>query len=125
MGMIEKVTCTSCGARWECMTGCGIMHGELERVIKLFSENMQKDIMIHIGKSEFPLFDFGYQLAYCKHCGTIESVPVLKLPDCQKEYTGSCPTCGQRAELIEDIEQTPCPVCHKEALTAEETGMWD
>ena len=125
MGAIVKVTCSSCRAEWQCATGCGIMHGTLEPIAALYPENIQKEIRDCVGDTMFPLFHFGFQLACCEHCGSITSVPVLKFPEAQTEFVGNCGQCGQKTKLIEDIENVPCPTCHKESLSARETGMWD
>lgn len=125
MGVVVKAVCGACKGQWQCETGCGIMHGEIEGVLPLFPEGIRRQIEAAIGNRAFPAFTFAYQLSCCGHCGSIESVPVLKLTDIGKEYTGVCGKCWQNTELIENIGDTPCPVCHKKALTVEETGIWD
>lgn len=125
MGATVKISCTCCNAQWQCQTGCGIMHGDLKQVTSLFSEDMQKKIKDCIGEVMFPWFDFHYQLSYCKQCNSIESIPYLDLGDSHTKFTGKCTKCGQETELIENIENFPCPVCHKKSLIIEETGIWD
>lgn len=125
MGVVVKAACGACKARWQCETGCGIMHGEIRNIIPLFPRGTAQEIEADIGKTAFPAFEFAYRLSCCEHCGSIESVPVLKLLDAHKEYVGVCGKCWQNTKLIENIEDTPCPVCHKKALSVEEAGMWD
>lgn len=125
MGVITNVACGACEAQWQCETGCGITHGEIGNIIPLFPKETAKEIEADIGTAAFPAFEFAYRLSVCEHCGSIESVPVLKLPDSGKEYAGVCRKCWKDTQLIEEIEDTPCPVCHKKALTMEDAGMWD
>lgn len=125
MGEIVKVTCSSCRADWQCITGCGIMHGTLESVTSIYPEDVRKEIRDCVGDTRFPLFDFGFRLARCGQCSSITSVPVLTFPDIHRKFVGSCGKCGHKTELIEDLESIPCPICHKESLSAKESGMWD
>ncbi len=125
MGVTVKISCTCCKAQWQCQIGCGITHGELKQVTALFSEDVQKEIKNCIGEAMFPWFDFHYQLSYCKQCNSIESIPYLDLGDSHTKFIGKCAKCGQETELIENIENLPCPVCHEKSLIAEETGSWD
>lgn len=125
MGEIVKVTCSSCRADWQCITGCGIMHGTLEAVAAIYPEATRKEIKECVGDTMFPVYDFGFHLSHCKHCSSITSVPVLKLPDNHREFIGNCGKCGHPTELIESPESTPCPACHKETLSVRENGMWD
>lgn len=125
MGEIVKVACSSCRADWQCITGCGIMHGTLESVVAIYPEDIRKEIKECVGDTMFPLYEFGFRLSHCEHCNSITSVPVLALPDIHKEFIGNCSKCGHKTELIGTLESIPCPVCHKESLSAKETGMWD
>lgn len=125
MGATIKISCTSCKTQWHCQTGCGIMHGDLKQVTTLFSEDVQKEIKTCIGKTMFPWFDFNYRLSYCKKCNNIESVPCLELGDAHIKFTGKCAKCRQKTQIIENIENHLCPVCHKKSLKTEETGTWD
>ena len=125
MGTIVDVVCKSCKASWQCMTGCGLMHGALQTVADLFPEQTRKDIMGEIGQVEFPLFDFAYKLSYCPHCGSIESVPVVRMLESYKAYIGTCPVCGQETKLIRDLTRAECPACHKMTLEEHEAGHWD
>lgn len=125
MGVITDVSCASCGKKWQLRTGSGILHGELGAVKSFFPMEIRQKLDNYEREAEFPLFDFGYQLAVCEHCKAIESVPVIKLLDRQEEYIGVCGTCGGWTKLIENIEETHCPVCHEASLSEEETGLWD
>ncbi len=125
MGMMEKVSCASCGSEWECPTGCGFMHGNLERVAVLYPEDVQKEIDNCTNGEKFPWFDFAYRLSYCRNCNTIESIPYLKTGSVHTAFAGKCAKCGQDVQLIENIENLPCPVCHKKGLSKAETGTWD
>lgn len=128
MGRMLKITCKSCGAGWECRTGCGMQHGSLEKVADLYPEDMRKKIMEHAAGMEFPVYDFGYRPAYCRQCRAIVSVPVLAFGGGSAEYAGKCARCGHEAEPLadmEDIEKMLCPVCYEAALEKEEAGLWD
>lgn len=125
MGAIVDVVCKSCKASWQCMTGCGLMHGSLQAVADLFPEQARKEIMEEAGQAEFPLFDFNYKLSYCPHCASIESVPVLRMLESYKAYIAPCPVCGQEIMLIRDLSKTECPVCHGTALEEQDAGYWD
>lgn len=125
MGAMVDVVCKSCNAGWQCMRGCGLMHGSLQAVADLFPEQTRRELMEEAGQTEFPVFDFAYKLSYCPHCCSIESVPVIRMPESYKAYIGPCPVCGQESKLIRDIARTKCPVCHEMALEERETGDWD
>lgn len=125
MGEIRKITCKSCGRSWECTTGCGMLHGKLKWVADLYPEDIKKEILSYLKEDEIILFDFGFQLSYCRKCNGIESVPVLRLADDKGVYAGICGQCGQKTELIEEVEKIQCPVCHGADLTVENIGFWD
>ncbi len=125
VGEIKRITCKSCGAGWECRTGCGIMHGKLDRVAALFPEDIEIEIAGIAKKTALVPFDFSYQLSYCKECQSIESVPVLWLLEEDREYIGRCGQCGQKIELIKAEDKMSCPVCHGGDLETEDIGGWD
>ena len=125
MGATIKISCKSCGAKWQCQTGCGFLHGDLDQIAILYPENIQWEIKNCIGETTFPWFEFNYRLSYCKQCNSIVSVPQLKLGDAHTEFTGKCSKCGQETQLIENMEESDCPVCHKKSLLTEVVGMWD
>lgn len=125
MGELKKITCKSCGRSWEYETGCGMLHGKLKWVADLYPEDIKKEILSYLKEDEIILFDFGYQLSYCRKCNVIESVPVLRVADDNGVYAGVCGQCGQKTELIEEVEKIQCPVCHGADLTAENIGFWD
>lgn len=126
MGEIVKISCTSCKAEWECMIGCGLQHGNLKRVADLyFPDDIKQKIEDYAARTEFPSFDFRFQLSYCAYCKSIESVPVLHLNETDTDYIGVCEKCGEKTELIENIEDTKCPVCQKTSLKSEDAGRWD
>ena len=126
MGEIRKISCTLCGAEWECIIGCGLQHGDIKKVAYLYSsDDIKKKIGEYAAQAEFSLFDFSFQLSYCDHCRSIESVPVLHLDDINMNYIGKCEKCGEKTELIESLEDTPCPICRKTSLKSEDIGRWD
>lgn len=125
MGQIVKITCTACKSEWECKTGCGILHGDLNRVAELYPPEQCRRIRNCAKSTDLPLFEFGYQLSRCLHCGHVGSVPVLKLGAENTSCVGVCVQCMQEVELIEDIRETECPVCHRKSLKEEPAGMWD
>lgn len=125
MGAIVKVFCESCGAQWECQTGCGIMHGTLDRIAPLFPEETGRVLMEYAGRSECPMFDFAFQSAVCQDCVGVVSVPVVRLHESGERYIGPCPDCGKAVRLLGDPEKTDCPVCKKNTLKTIETGRWD
>lgn len=125
MGELKRIVCRSCGSEWECRTGCGLVHGKLEWIADLYGEDIRKEIKSCLKEGQLVPFTFAYQLSCCKKCGRIESVPVLRLEEDGREYVGVCRQCGQKPELVEEIEKTPCPVCHSPALETEEIGHWD
>lgn len=124
MGEIRKITCKSCGRDWQVETGCGLRHGILENVVSSFPEKMRKGISDSVADMEFPLYDFSYQAAHCKYCCKIVSVPVFT-PMGKPDFVGGCPVCGHEVALIQNVEETICPVCGENALREEETGLWD
>lgn len=125
MGQIIKITCTFCKTEWECKTGCGILHGDLTRVAELYPPGQCHSIRDYAETEQFPLFDFGYRLSRCLHCHHVGSVPVLKLPNEKETYVGVCRQCMKEIELLEDIRDTECPVCHHKGLKEEPAGLWD
>ncbi len=125
MGAIVKISCMSCDSQWTRQTGCGILHGTLSAVKGFFPERTRQKLDAYEADTELPMFDFGYRLAVCEGCGEVVSVPVIKLLDKGKEYTGVCEKCGGQAELIDNIGETKCPVCHKLSLSEEDYGFWD
>lgn len=125
MGAIVMVSCKSCGAQWSCRTGCGMWHGDLDKVAPLFPKDTENAIRKWAAGSECPVFDFGFHLALCEGCGGVVSVPVLSFPECNARYVGACPNCEGEARLIEDLQRACCPVCGKKELNALETGRWD
>lgn len=125
MGSVNKITCTACGKEWQCMTGCGLSHALLKDAAKAFPEETGKEIIRQCATEEFPIFAFAYQRAVCPECHGIVSVPVLRLPDKNREYIGNCPDCMGAVVLIEDLDDAACPVCGSKTLHEEETGYWD
>lgn len=125
MGVIVDVVCKSCKTSWQCMIGCGLLHGTLQSVAELFPEKTKRDMMEYMGQEEFPLYDFAYELSYCEHCNSIESVPVVRIPESDKVYIGTCPVCGQEIRMIRDLSAAECPICHEATLEKHETGYWD
>lgn len=125
MGQLVKITCTFCKSEWECKTGCGILHGDLNRVAGLYPPEQCRRIRDYAETTKFPFFQFGYRLSLCPHCKHIGSVPVLKLEAEDTAYVGACEQCMQEIELIEDSRNTECPVCHRKSLEEEPVGMWD
>lgn len=124
MGQIIKITCTACRSGWELRTGCGILHGDLMRVAALYPPEQCREIRSYANKEEYPLFSFGYQPAFCAHCNSMGSVPVLKLQD-NKTYVGTCGHCRKEVMLIEDLTKVRCPVCRHAKLQKERVGAWD
>ncbi|MCI8924814.1 MAG: hypothetical protein HFI45_12610 [Lachnospiraceae bacterium] len=125
MGVIVDISCRSCRADWQCMTGCGLMHGTLEHVADLFPDEMKQEILEYGKQAEIPLFDFGYRLAVCPDCGGMVSVPVVRMLETYQAYVGPCPDCGKPVRLARDLSKTACPVCHEKSLEVKETGCWD
>ncbi|MDE6972427.1 MAG: hypothetical protein K2P38_04895 [Lachnospiraceae bacterium] len=125
MGVIVDISCRSCQADWQCMTGCGLMHGTLEHVADLFPDEMKQEILEYGKQAEIPLFDFGYRLAVCPDCGGMVSVPVARMLETYQAYVGPCPDCGKPVRLARDLPKTACPACHEKALEVKETGCWD
>ncbi len=130
MGKVVKISCVSCGHTWENRIGCGLLHGNLGNVMKVFSGEEQEisQIRQYAAQNAYPVFDFAYRLACCNHCGNIVSVPVLNLADGAGDYIGSCVQCGRKIEwtdIIKKTEEAPCPICGVVSLQEEETGMWD
>ncbi|MCI9465450.1 MAG: hypothetical protein HFI48_16585 [Lachnospiraceae bacterium] len=124
MGVMIRVSCGSCKADWQCRTGCGMMHGNLENAAASYPAEIRKEIYANV-QGEYPLFDFSYQPARCMYCRGIVSVPVLEAEDGKYRYTGVCEVCGGEVETIQDLSQTSCPVCGKMSLKEEEIGLWD
>lgn len=125
MGAIVKITCASCKSTWQCRKGCGIQHGQFENVKILFPLDIQYELENYEAKIRFPFFDFGFQLSICEHCKSVESIPVIQLPENQEVFTGVCQGCGQKTELIGSLEKTRCPVCGEYSLSEEDMGVWD
>ena len=125
MGQIVKITCASCKSEWKCKTGCGILHGDLERVAQLYLPEQCRKITDYAKQTEYPLFSFEYGLSWCPYCNHIGSVPVLRLEDENISYLGACEHCMKEVSLIDSLENVECPVCHRRKLTQEIDGMWD
>lgn len=127
MGEVIKVSCPSCQTEWECFIGCGLQHGDLNRIadIDAYSENDKREIKEYAMRTEMPLFDFHFQLSYCTHCNSIESVPVLHINEKDTDYIGVCEKCGEETKLIKSVSRMKCPVCRKEFLRSENVGLWD
>ena len=90
MGVRVKVTCRACKSEWDCRTGCGVMHGRLEKVAGLYPDGIQKAIMERVAQMEFPVYDFGYRLARCERCRAVVSIPALSFGSDGVEYAGTC-----------------------------------
>lgn len=125
MGQIVKITCNSCKKEWERKTGCGILHADLARIAQLYPPQIGRKIREYGERTQFPLFDFGFRLSYCDFCSSVESVPVLEFEETGEVCIGRCPHCMQEVKLIGEVEQAECPACHEQALTSQETGLWD
>ncbi len=125
MGVIVKVFCESCNAAWDCHTGCGMQHGALENVTSLFPKDTERILKDYAARNEWPMFDFAFQLAVCKNCAGIVSVPALKLFESDTSYVGVCPDCGKEVKLIKSPSRISCPICKKSMLKSFETGRWD
>lgn len=125
MGQIMKITCTACKKEWECMTGCGLSHACLQDAAHEFVKEVAADITREAEEEEFPVFDFAFHISKCDGCGSMVSVPVLQMMDCDAEYIGNCPVCGHEVELVTKIDNISCPVCGRVSLAAEESGLWD
>ncbi len=124
MGKIVRVACAACKREWQCMTGCGLSHALLENVVQEFPAQIEKKVMEETAE-DFPVFEFGYCISICGGCGSIVSVPVVKLEESHAEYVGPCPVCQGAVTLIADISEAACPACGEKTLIAEETGRWD
>ena len=82
MGVMIRVSCRSCKEDWQCRTGCGMMHGNLENAAASYPAEIRKEIYANV-QGEYPLFDFSYQPARCMychgiaicHCSIIYSIP--------------------------------------------------
>lgn len=100
-------------------------HGSLENTAPLFPKDTEAVLMEYAKGNAFPGFDFAFRLSVCAHCGGIVSVPTLRLHENGTSYIGVCPECGKEIQLVEELSETPCPVCGEQRLTALETGRWD
>lgn len=125
MGSVEKISCSVCGQTWKCRIGCGLQHGRLEAVTKLFDEKTVMQIKTNGLHNPIPLYDFAYQLASCRKCKSVISVPVLTMLEEHLRYVGVCPECGEKIECIEEVETALCPICHEKGLQREKIGHWD
>lgn len=125
MGVIERIACHACGYVWECRSGCGIMHGTIENVIRCFSEDTGQEIAGAVSRMEDPVFEFTYRPAVCQACGNIAAVPFLEFKKEGRHFQGECPFCGKSVKITEKIEQEKCPGCHQGPLEVRRTGFWD
>lgn len=142
MGRMYAISCKNCGERWECKTGCGLMHGRFSHAVEAFPEEIRGTIQADMSGCPLVLFDFGYQVTGCRHCGNVVSVPVLKLIEKERVIVGPCPECGeligaeelwtgQSDEMSTDqpderrIEGCDCPACQEKALSVQLIGLWD
>lgn len=122
MGEIQKVTCNQCGRSWECKTGCGLIHGRMDFIVKEFPYRIQQKINADFSKHPLSFFDFAYHIAECPVCQSLVSVPTLSIEDSGNVFTGSCPECGK---ILYPKEIIACPVCHDTSLSVQEIGGWD
>lgn len=125
MGEIIHIHCTSCDANWECLLGCGFMHGSLESVAGLFPAQQKEEIARYENQTPSPLFTFSMRAARCKHCSKIVSIPVLTLTETGTVFTAPCPDCKAELKPIASLTKSACPVCGKAALESEMIGRWD
>lgn len=125
MGTIQRIKGKECEHSWNCRTGCGILHSSIERIVKEYSGEMAEQVLSYRQQEPMMLFDFQYQLSVCKHCNVIQSVPVFKIIETGEKIVGVCQECGKKGELIDNLENTVCPVCHKTGFVQEEIGRWD
>lgn len=125
MGEIISIHCNSCHADWECRTGSGLMHGNLESAAESFSAEVQKEIELAAKQTPLSLFTFSFCIARCNHCGRIVSVPVLTLTETDNTFIGLCPVCNQKARPVARLLKTACPVCGKISLRSDTVGRWD
>ena len=123
MGAIERIRCESCGRSWECKTGCGRLHGELDTVLKLFPEDIRTEVKKQVGQQMFPRFQFAYKTACCENCESVVAVPVLELTKLGLKYVGSCTKCQREISPVR-IEQMHCQVCVKEQIETKIVGIW-
>lgn len=142
MGKVYMISCKNCGEKWEGKTGCGLMHGRLSYAMEAFPEEMRRAIQADMSECPLALFDFGYRITSCHHCGNVVSVPLLKITEKGKIIVGPCPECGEmiRAEELwmgqsdamsdgqpdeRRIEECDCPACQEKELSIQLIGLWD
>lgn len=118
------------------------MHGRLSHAAEAFPEEIRRTIQADMSECPLVLFDFGYQVTSCRHCGNVVSVPVLRLIEREKIFVGLCPECGGMIPQDELWEGQPgespdgqpgeqeagshtCPACQEETLSFQMTGVWD
>lgn len=65
-----------------------------------------------------------YQMACCRNCKAIISVQDSDENKADKDIF-LCPECGEKVELIENIEDAECPVCRQKSLRSQDVGRWD
>lgn len=125
MGRVERIQGKECEHNWECMTGCGLLHGNLQNVAKYFEGDAAVKVMSY-NKQQVPvLFDFNLRPAVCNRCSGIVSVPVFGVVDKEEMIVGTCPDCKGQVELVQDWNMTACPLCRKKGLHSTVIGMWD
>lgn len=125
MGKIEKISCHHCGQNWECRTGCGISHGSLKEIAKLYEKEMAEEIRALAQQLPPVLYDFSFHAAQCMYCRNIVSIPILSIKQSGKSYMGTCPVCDKNTEFQQNIGQMTCPACNVAGLEQSEIGRWD
>lgn len=123
MGEMNKISCRSCGKSWEYRSGCGIRHSSLNAVAGVFEDAVAQQLLQYASENPFPIFQFSYMPAMCSHCKSIVDIPFLELNG--EQFSGSCPLCEHKVEVVTDIENTRCPVCSVVDFEQSTIGHWD
>jgi len=125
MGAIYNVFCKTCGQEWELLTGMGMRHSTLKAVAESYSEDVATQLISYEKENPYAMFHFSLHPAKCDKCKNLMAVPVLKIKDTDKEYVGTCGSCGEVPVLIDDLGTCECPNCREISLNVNEIGSWD
>lgn len=125
MGVMREFQCPSCHETWRVRIGHGMMHGDFDRVLKEFPDDIQKRIKTSLDGEKTPFFRFNYCVAVCLECKRIIVVPVIYLHKTKQTFSPGCPACGSQVTVLEKDSVAICPHCNKEELLAQDIGTWD
>ena len=134
MGVLFEICCPHCGYKRNLNLGQGVMDHKLEKVLPLFSRELQERIKKALqDMSDEYFWVMERKLGYCRECGVYEAVPVFRIlyGDRELRFGEKC-VCGSdydiltmdETELAKEIAECVCQNC-KGRLEGKIVGNWD